>query len=189
MEQKKARGSESLDEMKARMKDAGFEEDEIAEVIDEISSGEKRKQSYTAYSEMGPHPLKLTEVAVISMVEEDTQKRIECLYGRTKFTFTCPLSFEFHTKDIDFAEINMVAFKQMNGHKYDELQVSLNLDGQITDIKIDGAGSGIPFERIRRITGYLVGSTERFNDAKKAETASRVKHDLTPPLAKPAKSR
>ncbi|MGI5935729.1 MAG: anaerobic ribonucleoside triphosphate reductase [Oscillospiraceae bacterium] len=35
---------------------------------------------------------------------------------------------------------------------------------------------GIPFERIRRITGYLVGSLERFNDAKLAEVRDRVKH-------------
>lgn len=33
-----------------------------------------------------------------------------------------------------------------------------------------------PFERIRRITGYLVGTLDRFNDAKKAEVADRVKH-------------
>ncbi len=33
-----------------------------------------------------------------------------------------------------------------------------------------------PFDRIRRITGYLVGSTSRFNDAKKAEERERVKH-------------
>ncbi len=34
----------------------------------------------------------------------------------------------------------------------------------------------IRFERIRRITGYLVGTLERFNDAKKAEERDRVKH-------------
>lgn len=33
-----------------------------------------------------------------------------------------------------------------------------------------------PFERIRRITGYLVGTLERFNDAKRAEEHDRVKH-------------
>lgn len=37
-------------------------------------------------------------------------------------------------------------------------------------------GEGIRFERIRRITGYLVGSVERFNNAKRAEVADRVKH-------------
>ncbi|MDD3586883.1 MAG: anaerobic ribonucleoside-triphosphate reductase [Thermoguttaceae bacterium] len=33
-----------------------------------------------------------------------------------------------------------------------------------------------PFERIRRITGYLVGSLDRFNDAKRAEVADRIAH-------------
>lgn len=36
---------------------------------------------------------------------------------------------------------------------------------------------GVPFERIRRITGYLVGSLDRFNNAKRAEERDRVKHD------------
>lgn len=34
-----------------------------------------------------------------------------------------------------------------------------------------------PFERIRRITGYLVGTLDRFNNAKRAEERDRVKHD------------
>lgn len=37
-------------------------------------------------------------------------------------------------------------------------------------------GKGVKFERIRRITGYLVGTVERFNDGKKAEEKDRVKH-------------
>ena len=37
-------------------------------------------------------------------------------------------------------------------------------------------GEGVKFERIRRITGYLVGTVDRFNDAKRAEVADRVKH-------------
>ncbi|MDR3363837.1 MAG: anaerobic ribonucleoside triphosphate reductase [Clostridiales Family XIII bacterium] len=35
------------------------------------------------------------------------------------------------------------------------------------------------FERIRRITGYLVGTLDRFNDAKRAEEKDRIKHDVT----------
>lgn len=34
----------------------------------------------------------------------------------------------------------------------------------------------VPFQRIRRITGYLVGDLGRFNDAKRAEVEDRVKH-------------
>ncbi len=37
-------------------------------------------------------------------------------------------------------------------------------------------GEGVHFSRIRRITGYLVGDMDRWNDAKKAEEADRVKH-------------
>lgn len=37
-------------------------------------------------------------------------------------------------------------------------------------------GEGVKFERIRRITGYLVGTTDRWNNAKKSEESDRVKH-------------
>jgi hypothetical protein len=37
-------------------------------------------------------------------------------------------------------------------------------------------GAGVKFERIRRITGYLVGTLDRFNDGKAAEERDRVKH-------------
>ena len=39
-------------------------------------------------------------------------------------------------------------------------------------------GKGENFEHIRRITGYLVGSTDRFNNAKRAEEQDRVKHNI-----------
>ncbi len=37
-------------------------------------------------------------------------------------------------------------------------------------------GEGVPFQRIRRITGYLVGDLARFNNAKRAEVHDREKH-------------
>lgn len=40
-------------------------------------------------------------------------------------------------------------------------------------------GKGIKFERIRRITGYLVGTLEKWNNAKKAEERDRVIHSRT----------
>lgn len=39
-------------------------------------------------------------------------------------------------------------------------------------------GQGMGFERTRRITGYLVGDLDRFNNAKRAEERDRVKHVL-----------
>ena len=44
--------------------------------------------------------------------------------------------------------------------------------------KVKTVGEGVGFERIRRITGYLVGTTERFNNAKRCEEKDRVKHSL-----------
>ena len=46
-----------------------------------------------------------------------------------------------------------------------------------TEIKEEKmVGEGVGFERIRRITGYLVGTVERFNNGKRAEERDRVKH-------------
>ena len=42
-------------------------------------------------------------------------------------------------------------------------------------------GEGVGFERIRRITGYLVGTTDRWNNAKRAEEHDRVKHTISRP--------
>ena len=39
-------------------------------------------------------------------------------------------------------------------------------------------GKGVKFERIRRITGYLVGTLDKWNNAKKAEERDRVKHGV-----------
>ncbi len=53
------------------------------------------------------------------------------------------------------------------------------------DIKVDGEYvelsyqlDRVPFHRIRRITGYLVGTLDRFNNGKRAEEHDRVKHSL-----------
>ena len=40
-------------------------------------------------------------------------------------------------------------------------------------------GQGVAFERIRRITGYLVGTMDKWNDAKRAEERDRVKHGMS----------
>jgi ribonucleoside-triphosphate reductase len=45
-----------------------------------------------------------------------------------------------------------------------------------------------PFERVRRITGYLVGTLDRFNDAKRSEVRDRVSHSTACPVAQNAES-
>ena len=67
----------------------------------------------------------------------------------------------------------------------DYLEQKYNRKLETLDVTIDGdyadlnyTFSHVPFERIRRITGYLVGTMDQWNDAKAAEEADRVKHSL-----------
>lgn len=48
----------------------------------------------------------------------------------------------------------------------------------ILQVKDGKVGENVKFERIRRVTGYLVGTLDRFNDGKRAEVKDRVKHSL-----------
>ena len=64
------------------------------------------------------------------------------------------------------------ANQKFPNRKIEELE--LNVDGDYVDIYYHMEAQ--PFQRIRRITGYLVGTLDRFNDAKKAEESNRVKH-------------
>lgn len=45
-------------------------------------------------------------------------------------------------------------------------------------VKDGQVGEGVKFERIRRITGYLVGTLDRFNNGKRAEVEDRVRHGM-----------
>ena len=55
-------------------------------------------------------------------------------------------------------------------------EITIKVDGDFVDLKYDF--DDVPFDRIRRITGYLVGTTDRFNDAKRSEEHDRVKHTM-----------
>lgn len=56
-------------------------------------------------------------------------------------------------------------------------EIILEIDGDYVNMR--WILKDAPFERIRRITGYLVGNMNRWNNAKAAEEADRVKHGLT----------
>lgn len=53
--------------------------------------------------------------------------------------------------------------------------IDITLDGEYADITYNFAA--VRFQRIRRITGYLVGDLSRFNNAKRCEEKDRLKHD------------
>lgn len=52
--------------------------------------------------------------------------------------------------------------------------IDITLDGEEVELCYDMPSQ--PFQRIRRITGYLVGTLDRFNNGKRAEEKDRVKH-------------
>lgn len=59
------------------------------------------------------------------------------------------------------------------------LDIVLVEDGGIagnTDVELTLTPDPVRFQRIRRVTGYLTGSVERWNNAKQAELGDRLKH-------------
>ena len=71
-------------------------------------------------------------------------------------------------------------YKKYVQEKYpDEIidEIILEFDGD--DVKIETHKHSVPFNRIRRITGYLVPSMKKWNNAKLAEEHDRVKHGIT----------
>lgn len=61
------------------------------------------------------------------------------------------------------------------GSLLESMEITI-LDDDTAEVKYNLVGQ--PFERIRRITGYLVGTLDRWNNAKQAEESDRVKHDV-----------
>lgn len=61
-------------------------------------------------------------------------------------------------------------------HSQKLVGIDINVDGEYVDLKY--TFEPLPFNRIRRVTGYLVGTLDRWNDAKKAEESQRVKHNI-----------
>ena len=55
--------------------------------------------------------------------------------------------------------------------------IDIRVDGEYVELSYDFGNQ--PFHRIRRITGYLVGTLDRFNNGKRAEEKDRVKHSIS----------
>lgn len=71
------------------------------------------------------------------------------------------------------------AYIDYGRHKYPDRSItgiSIETDNDFVNLSFTFAD--VPFDRIRRITGYLVGTTERFNNAKRSEEHDRVKHSV-----------
>ncbi len=80
----------------------------------------------------------------------------------------------------DVSEQEILAYMDYihQDHQSDEIEqlsISAAEDGGVA---LDYTLRPPKFERIRRITGYLVGTIDRWNNAKRAEEHDRVKHEL-----------
>lgn len=73
-----------------------------------------------------------------------------------------------------FIESEIEDAEQKTGRRVVKVEISDNGNGTCTQ---RFWFSKVPFNRIRRITGYLVGDLNRFNDAKRSEVEDRVKHN------------
>ena len=77
-------------------------------------------------------------------------------------------------EEIVQAAIQMM--EQEEGRKV--VEISIRRTGNPEEYGITPVFEKVPFQRIRRITGYLVGDLGRFNDAKRSEVMDRVKHGM-----------
>ena len=82
--------------------------------------------------------------------------------------------------DGDLTQNEIDAYIEYLRNKYPDrnfLSVEFRVDGDCVDVRYRYESK--PFHRIRRVTGYLVGDLDKFNDAKRSEVNDRVKHSLS----------
>lgn len=77
--------------------------------------------------------------------------------------------------DIDEREALEYIMRGIDRYGAKLAKVKAHVDGDEIELRYT-IHQRMPFDRIRRITGYLVGTLDRFNDAKRAEEGDRVKH-------------
>lgn len=82
-----------------------------------------------------------------------------------------------HNPDNILEEIVQAAIAMMEQEEGRRVvEISIRRTGNPDEYGITPVFEKMPFQRIRRITGYLVGTLDRFNNAKRAEVEDRVKH-------------
>lgn len=78
--------------------------------------------------------------------------------------------------ELQQAEIDAYIQRAVHTFGKEPRHIDLTVDGEEVELHYDFGAQ--PFQRIRRITGYLVGTLDRFNNGKRAEEHDRVKHSL-----------
>ena len=75
------------------------------------------------------------------------------------------------------SRVELAEYVRMQKQKYPTMyRLEVEPDGEYVNLTVTTRQQ--PFDRIRRITGYLVGNMSHWNNAKRAEEHDRVKHAL-----------
>lgn len=179
--------------------------------IEYISHREMRRMELDSTSEISNNPLRLepTEIAALSYNEPSGEK-VELHFtqheadtavfalrhimeqGQTPDILvadTAPaLDYALYQAHCEATGVNHPLSEQEFMNRYHQPN---GQSAPLSDAHDDLVGEGVGFERIRRITGYLVGDLDRFNNAKRAEVRDRVAHDTShaPAISRPAAHR
>lgn len=78
--------------------------------------------------------------------------------------------------EISNEELSIYLTQIQSKQKRKIIKADVTIYGEYIDVKY--TLEDVPFERIRRITGYLVGATSRWNNAKQSELHDRICHGL-----------
>jgi len=87
-----------------------------------------------------------------------------------------PCVVEVKNGTMEQNEINAYIARAIEKYGSEPQKIEIRILGD--EVELDYYFEERPFHRIRRITGYLVGTLDRFNNAKRSEERDRVKHSL-----------
>ena len=86
------------------------------------------------------------------------------------------VTFKVVNGEVDMAEATAYVERGLERYGDNLVEICGILDGE--EIDLEYVYHEKPFHRLRRITGYLVGTMDKWNNAKRAEERDRVKHSL-----------
>lgn len=92
-----------------------------------------------------------------------------------RFTVINNIEVSISGDEISAEELSIYLSGVQSKKKYKIIKAAVTVDGE--NVGINCTFQHVPFERIRRTTGYLVGTTAKWCNSKRAEEHDRVKHD------------
>ena len=101
---------------------------------------------------------------------------VNTVYNRSEEMMNMACTVNVTGGTLEQNEINAYIQRAKTKFGREPFGIDIHVDGDYVDLSYDFGNQ--PFQRIRRITGYLVGTLDRFNNGKRAEERDRVKHSL-----------